>query len=814
MSNTDSAEALKTKRLAMKPAKDLFVPEEGWSESEESDEEQSQVILKKIVPKWRTGLKIALAKDSPHHIRWSPSRPEPLFYGDKKTLKKNTYLHMATRKGKQQMVFDLRCAAVKKKDVQLEELHPYYNLDGPEDDTLTFEARFESGNLLCAMQVSDFEYDLILRSDYRTDGWRQWFYFMIGNTRAGVKYRFNILNFSKAESLYNEGMKPLLYSENDAATNGIGWRHTGADILYYRNYVTRAPGCDPTKYMTLSFSCEFPHDRDNCYLAQVYPYTYMDHQKYIDSIMADEGRAQWVRVEREWCKTLAGNKCACLTITEHFDENDEPLDNTEDVIAADETLSRLTVRSAAHASVHTSKYATKTWPGSSLVSDRLKPSSINDSSNEKDAGEDSEEKAMAKKPYIVISARVHPGESPASFMVEGFLDFLTGDSDEAVELRKRFIFKVIPMLNPDGVIIGNSRCHLGGADLNRRYSAATKEQTPTVYALKTLVADLQSQGEVLLFCDIHGHSRRQEVFMFGNGEKETNFGTIPCLQRLLPMLLEQDSTDQLFSMEGCSWVSNVEKQATCRVMFWRELKVVFSYTLESSLCGTTKGYHLNQAHLLQVGRDFCKSLVKWSDDPRIAPGLSPTNLPLNPIVESGDGVCAEAKPPTPKNKEEKIKRLKSSKRSERGVEKKSKVSKSFNFTPAAPHMKVQRHKGDSDGPLGGKPSKMSKPAGRSDGALITSPSNNSPSNSRRPSQDDRQHEDKRKLETTWGKSPARFATSKNAFSETQPVLKHRFDRSHSPVLAESEIRSPEDSLGSVADRVLRRDRVALPRIMR
>lgn len=39
----------------------------------------------------------------------------------------------------------------------------------------------------------------------------------------------------------------------------------------------------------------------------------------------------------------------------------------------------------------------------------------------------------------------------------------------AVELRKRIIFKIIPCINPDGVIAGNYRVSMSGNDLNRRY---------------------------------------------------------------------------------------------------------------------------------------------------------------------------------------------------------------------------------------------------------------------------------------------------------------------------------------------------------
>jgi len=49
------------------------------------------------------------------------------------------------------------------------------------------------------------------------------------------------------------------------------------------------------------------------------------------------------------------------------------------------------------------------------------------------------------------------------------MEFLLSSNKEAESLRERFIFKIIPMLNPDGVIHGNSRCALAGCDLNRKW---------------------------------------------------------------------------------------------------------------------------------------------------------------------------------------------------------------------------------------------------------------------------------------------------------------------------------------------------------
>jgi len=51
--------------------------------------------------------------------------------------------------------------------------------------------------------------------------------------------------------------------------------------------------------------------------------------------------------------------------------------------------------------------------------------------------------------------------------MEGLIEFVLGNEKEAKALRDTYVFKIVPMLNPDGVIVGNYRCSLAGLDLNR-----------------------------------------------------------------------------------------------------------------------------------------------------------------------------------------------------------------------------------------------------------------------------------------------------------------------------------------------------------
>jgi len=52
------------------------------------------------------------------------------------------------------------------------------------------------------------------------------------------------------------------------------------------------------------------------------------------------------------------------------------------------------------------------------------------------------------KPYVLLTGRVHPGESNSSFIMEGLIDFLVSSHPKAIFLRQNIIFKIVPMLNP------------------------------------------------------------------------------------------------------------------------------------------------------------------------------------------------------------------------------------------------------------------------------------------------------------------------------------------------------------------------------
>lgn len=124
--------------------------------------------------------------------------------------------------------------------------------------------------------MSETEYNLMMQNDINTNGHTQWFYFQVKNTRKNMTVRFNILNFTKMDSLFNYGMKLSIYSQKtaDSITNPVGWFKGGERISYYSNGIRKSLEYNSKGYYTLSFDYKFKHDDDTVYFAYAFPYTY------------------------------------------------------------------------------------------------------------------------------------------------------------------------------------------------------------------------------------------------------------------------------------------------------------------------------------------------------------------------------------------------------------------------------------------------------------------------------------------------------------------------------------------------------------
>lgn len=350
-------------------------------------------------------------------------------------------------------------------------------------------------------------------------------------------------------------MRPLCYSENRAATTGMGWMRCGDEIAYFMNQFpngvkkptlkkgSAASAATPDallgSYYTLTFRLSFTDSDDTVYIAQCYPYTYTMGQRVTTRLLAEKCSSV---IRREaLCQSYGGNACDLLTVTDFS-----------------ATSAEITARKV-----------------------------------------------------VVISARVHPGETNASWMMQGVLEAVTADSADSRLLRRTVMVNIVPMLNPDGVILGNYRCSVAGVDLNRQWAEPHETNHPTIFHLKHLMRGFVATDQLLLFCDFHGHSRKSNIFAYGC---ETTRGPQRLRERVFPRLLA-DCTH--FSLESCSFKVLRSKETTGRVVVWRQFATPNSFTLEASLCGPDFGSaaysHYTIDHLKAMGASFVPALLDFTD---------------------------------------------------------------------------------------------------------------------------------------------------------------------------------------------------------
>ena len=180
-------------------------------------------------------------------------------------------------------------------------------------------------------------------------------------------------------------------------------------------------------------------------------------------------------------------------------------------------------------------------------------------------------------------------------MIQGCIEFLLSDDPVAVQLRTNFVIKVIPILNPDGVIHGNYRASLMGVDLNRRWKNPSRYLHPTIYHTKSLMKfhnDLGAQfdsdsGGVVFSCDMHGHSRNMNIFMYAC----RNFSEDPLVARVPNQVIWSIPENvhhfcPIFSHKECKMAVEKDKEATARIVLFKELGLLNSYTLEATFHGS------------------------------------------------------------------------------------------------------------------------------------------------------------------------------------------------------------------------------------
>ncbi|EAR88956.3 zinc carboxypeptidase family protein (macronuclear) [Tetrahymena thermophila SB210] len=427
-----------------------------------------------------------------------------------------------------------------------------------QQEQLVFDSRFESGNLMYAFQRRDpkysDEYDLIICNDINSKGYAQWFYFSISKTKKDKTIKLNLVNHSKKQSLFKNGMKPAIFSvKKNKNEKEKSWERGGNNVKYYQNQILKEETYD-NYYYTLSFSYTFEYDDDVVYFAMSYPYSYTQMINHLNTTIEKCQLTQpLIQIKKEiLCHTISNNAVPLLTIT-----------NKE--------------------------------------KDQIEKGKTQNPPNE-----------SKQKKIAMLMARQHPGETVSSFLMQGVIDFLVSDCVEANFLRNKYIFKIIPMVNPDGVLYGNFRCNLSGVDLNRQWSNPNKLLHPTVYSIKNLISKYRQQDyQIDYFIDLHGHSKKLNSFVYACKMESDQYAC--CL---FPMMLSK--LNPVLHYPSCTFGLESYKENTARGIAWNSgVNKPNIFTIETSFFGYNdkknggRATHFKIQDLTKLGGDLIRCMFAY-----------------------------------------------------------------------------------------------------------------------------------------------------------------------------------------------------------
>lgn len=119
----------------------------------------------------------------------------------------------------------------------------------------------------------------------------------------------------------------------------------------------------------------------------------------------------------------------------------------------------------------------------------------------------------AEKKVVFITTLQHAGEYCGGYVVSGLLNFLLSEDESAAIARKTTVYKIIPMMNPDGIFHGITRFNGNYEDLNQEWDDDFTDTIhlpvePEVAGVKKWIRGwLRSGRHIDLGLDIHSQGQ-------------------------------------------------------------------------------------------------------------------------------------------------------------------------------------------------------------------------------------------------------------------------------------------------------------------
>ena len=120
---------------------------------------------------------------------------------------------------------------------------------------------------------------------------------------------------------------------------------------------------------------------------------------------------------------------------------------------------------------------------------------------------------------VWLLARQHAGETPASFTVEGLIQWFCRLEPPVLESLGDTAYHIVPMVDVDGVAMGRYGKDQAPVDFNRDWR--DRPVLPEIAALLNAIRKAHEQRPTDLVVDIHApHHGDQECYLFGYGSQE------------------------------------------------------------------------------------------------------------------------------------------------------------------------------------------------------------------------------------------------------------------------------------------------------
>lgn len=422
------------------------------------------------------------------------------------------------------------------------------------DRILRFDSHFESGNLDSAFHLGQDTYRLNLQYDANKSGSCQWFYFAINNTRKDVVYTFYISGFHKAKDVLNSGSKIFMYSQKASINTGTSWSRSGYNYAY--GYI---PSENPKNFPIHSISKPSK-------ISPAFSYPNSLSAKP-DSASSSDDQDSPTNEQEPAPKPKPKNR-ASLQFQIKFPYD---FDTVYLCYSLPYTYSDL-LRSISH------------WTNKSplLVTNETLCETVGGKSCPL-LTITSPQFPNEKKKIIFITGRVHPGESNSSYVTHGLIDFLLSPTIASKYLLEHYVFKIIPMINIDGVIEGFYRCSLSGYDLNRVWTFPDPNLHPVVYHAKQFMRD--NQMSIAVYIDFHGHCRLHGTFAYGCPNEFDNL--LKDKEKVFPRLISMLS--DAFLWDKCEFSYPNARKSSGRIVARTEFGIIQSFTVETSFGGIPQG---------------------------------------------------------------------------------------------------------------------------------------------------------------------------------------------------------------------------------